>query len=89
MSNYGSSLYSNIYYAQVVDKLQAAAFGRPTILLSQSLDLRPLELGDFESVDSAAELFIEYTKLNVVLENIVEFQDRKTEIPLGQVRTAV
>lgn len=79
-------LHSNIC-TQGADKLQAAAFGRPAMLASHSLDLRPLGLGDFESTDVAAEVFIEHTKLNVFLERIVEFQDRKSEISPQQVRT--
>lgn len=74
---------------QVADKLQAAAFGRPAFLMSQSMDLSPPELEDFESADTAAEVFIEYTKLNMLLERIVEFQDRRAEISPEQVRTAL
>lgn len=74
---------------QVADKLQAAAFGRPACLVSKSMDLSPLGLGDFESADTAAEVFIEYAKLNMLLERIVEFQDRKAEITPEQVRTAL
>ena len=79
-------MYPN-FSVQNIDKVQAAAFGRPSIVGSQSLGLRPLELGDFESVDTIAEIYIEYTKLNMILEKIVEFQDRKAEISVEQVRT--
>ncbi|RMJ26354.1 putative transcription factor [Aspergillus sp. HF37] len=75
-----------MWFLFVVDKLQAAAFGRPAFLMSQSMDLRPLGLGDFESADTTAEVFIEYTRLNAFLEKIVEFQDRKAEISLEQFR---
>ena len=74
---------------QVADKLQAAAFGRPAFLMSRSMDLSPPGLEDFESVDTAAGVFIEYTKLNMLLERIVEFQDRKAEISPERVRTAL
>ncbi|KAJ5743592.1 hypothetical protein N7533_008462 [Penicillium manginii] len=69
------------------DKLQAAAFGRPIFISSQSINLRPLELGDFESPDVKAEIFIQFTSLNKILEKIVEFQDRKAEASHDQVRT--
>ena len=52
-----------------------AAFGCPTFLISQNMDLRPLGLRDFESVDMTAEVFIEYMRLNMFLKKIVEFQD--------------
>ncbi|KAL4888501.1 fungal-specific transcription factor domain-containing protein [Aspergillus ambiguus] len=74
-----------IWFLFVADKLQAAAFGRPAFLLSQNMDLCPLGLEDFGSADTAAEIFIEYTKLNMLLERIVEFQDRKEEISREQV----
>ena len=51
------------------------------------MDLSPLALEDFESADTTGEVFVEYTKLNMILEKIVEFQDRKAEISLEQVRT--
>jgi hypothetical protein len=57
--------------------------------MSKCMDLRPLELGDFESADVTAEVFIEYTRLNVFLESLVEFQDRRAEISLEQVRTTL
>lgn len=76
--------YSN--FSQSADKLQAAAFGRPIFLASQGIDLLPLEHEDFESADTKAEIFIQFTKLNMLLERIVECQDRKAEISHEQVR---
>lgn len=69
--------------------MKAAAFGRPAFLLSQNMDLCPLGLKDFEAADTSAEIFIEYTKLNMVLERIVEFQYRNAEISPEKVRTAL
>jgi hypothetical protein len=51
------------------------------------MDLCPLGLEDFETANTTAEVSIEYTKLNMLLERVVEFQDRKAEISLEQVRT--
>ena len=53
------------------------------------MDLHPLGLGDFESADMTVEVFIEYMRLNMFLEKIVEFQDQKAEISLEQVRTTL
>ncbi|KAJ5414669.1 hypothetical protein N7509_001296 [Penicillium cosmopolitanum] len=66
-----------VWFIFCADKLQAAAFGRPIFISSQSINLRPLELEDFESPDAKAETFIQFTNLNKLLEKIVEFQDRR------------
>lgn len=53
------------------------------------MDLRPLHLEDFEAADTSAEIFIESTKLNMVLERIIEFQDRNAGMFPEKVRTAL
>lgn len=59
------------------------------MLEMRNFDLRPLKLDDFEYPDTSSELFMEYVKLSMLLGHIVEYQDRKTQIPFEHVRPAI
>lgn len=53
------------------------------------MNVDALHLDDFETPDTSAEIFIEYTNLNFLLERIIEFQDRKSEASEEQVRDLI
>ncbi|KAJ5168101.1 uncharacterized protein N7482_003695 [Penicillium canariense] len=70
-----------MWFLFVEDKLQTACFGRPTIIKDTDFNIRLPKLDDFEVPNLQAELFIEYTKLNVILGGIVERHCQKREMP--------
>lgn len=75
---------------QVQDKLLAAAFGRPASINAPVFNVRPLELGDFESSDNYAlnrksVLFIEYAKLASILSRLLDLQTLSPENPTAEV----
>ncbi|KAJ6092371.1 hypothetical protein N7467_004340 [Penicillium canescens] len=61
------------------DTLQSACFGRPSGIASSEFDIRLVQLADFELSNIQAELFIEYTKLNIILGRMVDCHNRRSE----------
>ncbi|KAJ5761064.1 hypothetical protein N7520_008220 [Penicillium odoratum] len=67
------------------DKLLSACFGRPSFIRTAELDLRPLQLQDFERQDIQAEIFIEYVKLGMITGHMVDCHGREGQPQYGEV----
>ncbi|KAJ5793187.1 uncharacterized protein N7503_009165 [Penicillium pulvis] len=95
MGLHRESTYSNLtnpgsarrmmWFLFVEDKAQSACFGRPSVIRTAEMDLRPLQLDDFESQNLQAEIFIEYVKLNMIMGHIVDRHGRQSESHQEQV----
>ncbi|OKP12404.1 hypothetical protein PENSUB_2140 [Penicillium subrubescens] len=69
-----------------LDKLASASLGRPTALKENEFDVQPVTLEDFEIANIQALLFIERTKLALILGRILDLRSRPSDLADNQVR---